>query len=235
MEPLARRLLIDELSDRLIIKDKKVKNIEIVITKKSFAGIINKVFFINQTHSDKVILIDNEKQLLKLFEGDAIISSINCKIGIKTADCLPIFIYSNKGNVFAAVHSGWRGTAQRIIEKTIKFMENNLQIHKKELNFILGVCICKNCYEIKKDMFNKFIKIFGEKGRKFFSKNIDRFDLKGANIHILLENGIEAEQIFNLHKCSYCNNEFFSYRKGDLKSRTFNIIGTKERGKTCLL
>ncbi len=99
-----------------------------------------------------------------------------------------------------------------------------MQINKKFLNFILGVAICKNCYEIKKDMFIEFIKNYGQDGEKFFSKNIDRFDLIGANIAILHNNGIKENKIFNLHKCSYCNNDFFSYRRGDEKERILNII-----------
>jgi copper oxidase (laccase) domain-containing protein len=77
-------------------------------------------------------------------------------------------------------------------------------------------------------MYNEFIKFFGQEGKKFFSENADRFDLKSANIYLLKKNGISNNQIFNLHKCSHCNNEFFSYRKGDLTQRTFNIIKLKK-------
>jgi YfiH family protein len=225
---LKHRLRVEDFDDKIIITDKKVENIEILISKKNFTDLDERVFFIKQVHSDEIVFLDNNRTFNGNFEGDAIVSSIHSNIGVQTADCLPVFIYSDCSSVIAVVHSGWRGTAFKILEKTIKFIKNNLQINEKSLNFILGVSICKNCYKIRKDMYNEFIKFFGQEGKKFFSENADRFDLKSANIYLLKKNGISNNQIFNLHKCSHCNNEFFSYRKGDLTQRTFNIIKLKK-------
>ena len=76
-----------------------------------------KVFFLNQTHSDKVINIDNLKLSEVELNGDAIVTSKkDFYIGVKTADCVPILLGSTNSSFVAAVHSGWRGTFNKIIE-----------------------------------------------------------------------------------------------------------------------
>ena len=209
--------------DRIIIKDKRNNNLNILITKRNFNCSDINYFSIKQIHADKVFILDKKDKTFPSFEGDAIISTIKGGIGIKTADCLPIFIYSDNLSVIAVIHSGWRGTARKILEKTVLEIKNNLHINLKHLNFILGVAICKKCYNIKEDMYNEFIKLYGKSGNKFFYDG--KFDIKGANLNILKDLGVEESQILNLNKCSSCNNnEFFSYRKENTGKRTLNII-----------
>ncbi len=220
---LKNSIQIENSNDKVIIKDIRYNNLTIFISKRNFNDSEINYFSIKQVHSDKVFILDKSYKKNSGFEGDAIVTTIDTAIGVKTADCLPVFIYSNDLSVIGVVHSGWRGTANKILEKTVDKIKNNLHINIKHLNFILGVAICKRCYNVKEDMYNEFIKLYGANGDKFFYNG--KFDLKGANLDILRELEVKESQIFNLNKCSNCNNdEFFSYRKENTEKRTLNII-----------
>ena len=221
---LKENILIKDTAKTIVVKDNRIKKLKIIITKKKFIDNSIDFFSIKQIHSDKIFFLNSINQITNKETGDAIISLIKYPICIKTADCLPIFIYSDIGDMVSVVHAGWRGTGKKILGKTVKYIIKNLKIKLECLNFILGVSICEKCYNIKNDMFNEFIAHYGSSGKKFFSNN--KFNLKEANISILTQLGINKNKIFNLNKCSSCNNnDFFSFRKEATDRRTLNIIG----------
>ena len=77
----------------------------------------NKTAFQLQVHGEE-IKITEEPGLLG--ESDALITSkTNLGLAISSADCAAIFIYDPKKKVIAAVHSGWKGTAKKILTKTL--------------------------------------------------------------------------------------------------------------------
>ncbi len=211
---------LENKQNRIEIKD---ENVKILITKRNFNEKFT-YFSLKQIHTDKFYYIDNKNTPDFHLKGDAIITDLdNFPIGVRTADCLPIFIYSKIDNIVAVVHSGWRSTAKKILKKVMDFMLFNLKIDKNNLNFVFGPCICHKCYEIKDDMKNAFISEYGIQGEIFFENN--KFDLRGANINILKEYQIDNEKILKINKCTVCNNdEFFSFRKEKIDKRISNVI-----------
>jgi YfiH family protein len=222
-------LTVKEKYDKTLIYDKDVPHVEMSITKRNHAGNADNIFLLRQTHSDIFVFLNKKESVEKLKneEGDAIVSTVrNLPVAVRTADCLPIFFYSSENYLTGICHAGWRGTAKKIIEKVVNFLLKNLHYEKKHLNFIMGPAICEKCYEVKKDMVNAFLKEFGEQGKKFFKNS--RFNLKKANLELLLNCGIEKNQIFNLNKCTVCNNrDYFSYRLEKTDKRIINSIMLK--------
>ena len=73
-------------------KEKVFKNLEIV--SKKFNVSLNDLVLMKQTHSNKVIQIDEKNSHIKRFECDALITKIeNIPISVLTADCVPILIF----------------------------------------------------------------------------------------------------------------------------------------------
>ena len=205
--------------------------IQILITKRDFNEKIN-YFSLKQIHSDKFFFIKDKNEKNFFYKGDAIITQLSSfPIGVRTADCLPIFIYSKKDNLISVVHAGWRSTAKKILEKVVIFIENVLKIDINNLNFIFGPCICNGCYEVKDDMKKAFLDEFGNNGEQFF--NDGKFDLKSANKFILKNFDIPKDKIFDLNLCTVCNNDkFYSFRKENTDKRIFNVIQRlKEEGR----
>ena len=91
-----------------------------IVSKKM--GIHDKnLFLMNQTHSNKVIVVGNENKKSQIINSDALITRLkNISISVLTADCVPILIYDEINQIIACIHSGWRGAVNGIIENTLK-------------------------------------------------------------------------------------------------------------------
>ncbi|MEO2068147.1 MAG: peptidoglycan editing factor PgeF [Desulfurobacteriaceae bacterium] len=168
-----------------------------------------------QVHGSNVAFIDSSKSLVP--EADAIVTnSKNFWIGVLTADCLPIFLIGD--GIVGVVHAGWRGTLKGIVLNTVKYILRFSKVEKA----ILGISICRNCYEVGEDVYTLFPK---EYRGCFSKKGSDKylFDLKKANLFQLKSLGVENVEI--IKGCTVCDNHlFFSYRKERTKKRILSAI-----------
>lgn len=133
------------------------------------------------------------------------------------ADCVPLLFFDPEKKVVAMAHSGWRGTAARIGEKMIRFMEEEYGSHAENIIAAIGPSICRNCYEVSEDVaqaFRKtflpeqFTQIFDEKGQGKY-----QLDLWEANRIILTEAGILPNHLDITDLCTCCNSDkLFSHR-----------------------
>ena len=160
-----------------------------------------------QTHSFNVEIIDKNKQIYD--NTDGLISNIeNSLLLMNFADCVPIILYNKKENIGGIVHAGWRGTAQKIVEKAIKEFNTN----PTDITALIGPSIGKCCFETHEDVFNKLIE--NKLETELYTKKDDKYfiDLKKINYNQLKKMGVEEIDI-----CSYCtccmSDIFFSYRK----------------------
>lgn len=133
------------------------------------------------------------------------------------ADCVPLLFFDPEKKVVAMAHSGWRGTAARIGEKMIRFMEEEYGSHAENIIAAIGPSICRNCYEVSEDVAQAFRKtflpeqltqIFDEKGQGKY-----QLDLWEANRIILTEAGILPNHLDITDLCTCCNSDkLFSHR-----------------------
>jgi len=99
-------------------KQNVLKNLEIVSYKMNTK--LNKLILMNQTHSNKVIVVTEDNIKSKIFNSDALITNIKgIVLGVLTADCVPIILYDKKYKTIGCVHAGWKGVYNGIIENTI--------------------------------------------------------------------------------------------------------------------
>ena len=109
-----------------------------------------------------------------------LIKEKNIGISILAADCAPILFYDPHKNIIACAHSGWKGALNGIIKNTINKL-NELNSKSDDLIAVVGPCIKKQSYEVKKDFLEKFIAI-DNKNESFFQKISNEkytFDLRG--------------------------------------------------------
>lgn len=193
--------------------DKFIENMEFL--KKAFN--VEKIGYSRQIHSTIVNYWDG-----KVKDGDALIcEDKNIAIGVFTADCVPILIYSKNKKVIAAVHSGWRGTFENIIKETIEKIYS--RYGETELTAVIGPHIKKCCYEVSEELIDKFKSIDYLKDRNI--NNGRNLDLT-AIIKIQLEN-LNVNTIKDLSMCTHCSEsiKFHSYRKEKENSgRIFSAI-----------
>jgi YfiH family protein len=179
-----------------------------------------------QIHSDIVNKID-EGNIGQKLEGDALITNIpNVPLLIFTADCVPIAIIDKKNKAIGLAHAGWRGTYDEIAKKTIEKMKENYNTNSDDLVCMIGPSIGACCYEVSKDLVEKFNMNFTNSNEKFYTIEEDRYklDLWKVNEYILKECGVKEDNIVNLNLCTSCNSDkFHSYRK---HNQTLKRIGT---------
>ena len=180
-----------------------------------------KLILLNQVHSNKVFSINKIPQ--KKLIGDGLITSKNkFALGILTADCAPIFILDPKIKIIAAIHSGWKGAYKKIVYKTVRNLKKK-GCNVNDLIAVIGPCISKNNYEVKKDFLIKFTSQ-NKNSRRFFNfrKKKIFFSLSEYIKNQLKDIGIKNIEIIN--KDTYLRkNNFFSHRRS-LKNK-YNDYG----------
>lgn len=145
-------------------------------------------------------------------EGDALITRTpGLALTVRTADCYPILLADARTRTIAAIHAGWRGTAERIVQNTIAEMGSRATDIFAAIGPGIGVC----CYEVGEEV-----------ARRFGLDSRGKVDLARANREQLMESGVPASQIYSLARCTFCEPEFFySYRRdGERAGRMISFI-----------
>ncbi|MBI2453201.1 peptidoglycan editing factor PgeF [Candidatus Peregrinibacteria bacterium] len=176
-----------------------------------------------QTHSDHITCITEPKNILhpddEISDTDSFIS--NCPqilLMVKTADCQPILIYDPAQHVVANVHSGWRGTVQNIVGKTVLRLISDFGSMANDLLVGIGPSLSHCCSE-----FSERDRDF--KGFESYFLSDNKVDLKKITLDQLREIGVFSIECSDI--CTKCfQGDFFSYR-GDRpdRGRFASIIG----------
>jgi YfiH family protein len=206
---------------------------------------------LKQIHSDVICELSSASK--EICTGDAsITNSPNLLLGIQTADCVPILLVDPKKRAVAAIHAGWRGTLQRILEKTVGRMKMQFGTKPADLLVAIGPAIGGCCYEVGTEVAAAFHAQFPAAAEWFDElrtgdepnplqwlnqfppghqpppKNV-RLDLRKANRAQAISAGIRAENIYVSDLCTACRPDlFFSYRKqGSETGRMMSAIGMR--------
>lgn len=107
-----------------------------------------------QTHSNNIAVVKGSG--INFYnETDGLIGTRGNVLVVKSADCLPVIIFDNSLKRIAAVHSGWKGTANSIVKDAIKKMLE-LGSNAAELSLYIGAHIQEESFEVKSDVKNIF-------------------------------------------------------------------------------
>ena len=180
---------------------------------------LNNVALQKQTHGDIVSIIDFPGYT---GESDALISSQPCiGLAISSGDCCAIFLYDKEQEIIAGVHSGWRGTEKRILEKTLIKMQNSFGTIPNNIFAFIAPAISQANYEVGPEFADRFSRdyILEKEGKLFL-------DVTGTNRDMLRAFGIPNSQIEISDLCSYEMKDLLhSYRRdGAVSGRALGII-----------
>ncbi|MBR5724167.1 MAG: laccase domain-containing protein [Bacteroidales bacterium] len=190
----------------------------------------------HQVHGFRVAVVDRPDITRDaLGDYDALVTGVpGCAVGVHTADCVPILIYNPVRRVVAAVHSGWKGTVQRISQKVLFVMKQEFGSRPEELRVAIGPAIGPDSFQVGEEV----VQFFKEQG--FPLEEIWHFrpgrsgipmadghhiDLFKANRWLLEEAGVPASAISVCGIDSYTDPSFFSARREGLScGRTISCI-----------
>ena len=187
---------------------------------------IKEYYELTQIHSTIINIVDDN--YINKSEGDALITNkINTPLVIKTADCIPILLYDNKHKVIAAIHSGWKGTLNNIVIKTLNLMISKFNSNKEDISAYLYPSI-RNChFEVEYDVYNMF---------KQKITNIDKYTTKKdikyyIDLQQIIIDNLKENNITNIHDsgiCTYCHNDiYYSYRYNHTDKRNYLLVMLK--------
>lgn len=190
---------------------------------------LNKMVKPNQAHTDKIQIVEkhileNEPDFnLEVYDKtDGLITNKkDIALATTNADCILLLFFDPVNKVIANVHSGWRGTIQRISVKTVQKMVNKFNC--KPENIICCICpsIRKCHFEVENDVKEIFEKEFKdlkiEQNNDIMEKQKDKekwnIDTVLINKILLKQEGLKQENIIDSGICSVCNSELIhSYR-----------------------
>lgn len=191
-----------------------------LIYKKEFDWIIFEVWNdkpdfsfkeVHQTHSPLILDFKEANNDLKAdgisFFKEELKTS---PIAIKTADCLPVLLWSEDKGTF--LHAGWRGLYEKIIE---------LKANQYE-RFFIGPCISNKAFEVTSEFKGFFPESahFQERDQKLFFDLVAeaRDKIQKTNSQAIVEeSGI----------CTFSNLDYNSFRRNKTTTRNYNIVKFK--------
>jgi YfiH family protein len=181
---------------------------------------------LKQVHSDVIHSMIDTSAANEAFEGDAAITGLaGATLGIQTADCVPILIADVKGHAVAAIHAGWRGTAARIVEKTVAQMRRDYGVPPEELVAVIGPHNAVCCYEVGEEVVAAIADSEAIVRKPEWTK--PHLNQALANQRQLLRAGVPENQIMVSNLCTQCRGDlFYSYRRdGARAGRMLSAIG----------
>jgi YfiH family protein len=145
-------------------------------------------------------------------------------LGIKVADCLPITMLDPTHSIIANIHSGWRGSVQRITNATLSTLERETAFEPGTSHAYLGPSIRACCFEVGEEVVDQFAASYGDLTpyirRDGANPHLAR---QGARPHIdqpaivtdvLRAAGFADERIHDSGLCTRCDGSIFhSYRR----------------------
>ena len=172
----------------------------------------------NQNHTKNVQIVDKkinqEKPDFNLSEYDntdgLVTDKSNIILATTNADCILLLFFDPVKKVIANVHSGWKGTLQRISVEAVRKMQELYNCKPEDIICCICPSIRKCHFEVDKDVKESFENEFKE------VKDFIEYDAKKEKWHIdtvlinkeILKNeGLKEENIIDSGICSVCNSK----------------------------
>ena len=174
--------------------------------------------WLNQTHSTVVAQVSGPTT--QVLDADGVFTSSSQVVcSAMTADCLPVLLTNTQGTQVAAVHAGWRGLANGIVE-------NALELFSGEVMAWLGPAIGPQAFEVGEDVLQAFVDFDSQAHQAFTPREAEGkwlADMSKLATQRLNKFGIT--QVFDSGLCTFQDKEdFYSYRRDGVTGRQATFI-----------
>ena len=189
---------------------------------------LSQIVLMRQMHGDRIVTIDsNEPGIIanspllstEAHVCDALVTNrTEIAIGVKAADCVPLFLVDRVKHVIGVVHAGWRGTALNIAGQAVDVFVERFSSQPGDILAAIGPAIGPCCYEVDAAVCEA-LHVYSTAGRAPFvhpgvSKDRWMLDLALVNRYQLEQRAVPAENIFSGSHCTSCRSDvFFSHRR----------------------
>jgi len=138
-------------------------------------------------------------------EGDGLVSSLpGVGVGVFGADCLSVLLWRRDRPQVAAIHAGWRGLVDGILERAVRQMGG-----AEGIAAAIGPGIGPCCYPVSADVRDRFAARFGQSCLAG-----DAVDLVRAARTALGGAGLPGSAVWAIETCTSCDGvRWFSFRR----------------------
>ena len=185
---------------------------------------VDRPILMKQVHSADVLVLDTAPT--EPPHLDALVTQKpGLNLTVKTADCAPILLVDTSSKTIAAIHAGWKGALQGVIETTLLKMLS-FGAHIETIRAAIGPHLQKQSFQISNDM----AMLFPVPEREQFITETEEglyFDFDAYVIHRLQRAGIT-----DIDSCgidTYTSSDYNSYRREpESHARQYSSIMIKE-------
>ncbi len=168
-----------------------------------------------QVHGTTVIHVKQPRRLESPhIHGDILLTDRpGITLMMRFADCVPILLHDPIKKIIGIVHAGWKGSVERVAEKSIVAMQKGYGSNPADIIAGIGASICSEHYLVRKDVRDHAAgHIAHLLDEVFLEKNGQlHLDLWKLNEIILRESGVKKIQVSN--QCTACDlEEWYSHR-----------------------
>lgn len=185
--------------------------------------------WLDQVHGTTVVCADDDTVASAAGVGPAADASYARERGrvcaVLTADCLPLLLAAGDGSVVAAVHAGWRGLADGVIEATVAAMDAPLE----ELRVWLGPAIGPTAFEVGDEVRDAFCRHDPQAGRAFQPRDLSAATGQWVcDLYLLARQRLAAVGVRQVSGGGLCTlsdaQRFYSYRRDGKTGRMASLI-----------
>ncbi len=173
--------------------------------------------WLNQTHGTQIVHWADEQT-----DADASYSNRTGNVCVvMTADCLPILLCDVAGQQVAAVHAGWRGLLNGVIENSIETFQGS----QHNILAWFGPAIGKTAFEVGEEVYAMFTQKHPDTSQYFQRQNNRKYLMDIYGLARFRLNRVGVKKIFGGEYCTYHDEtRFFSYRRDGVCGRMASLI-----------
>ena len=173
--------------------------------------------WLEQTHSTVCVTVEDESNR---YADAAVTRQSGQPLAILTADCLPIVLCDKQGTEVAAIHAGWRGLMNGIIENTLTKMKSP----SNQLMAWIGLAICLSCYETGLEVKQAFTERYAFTQQAFQHRD-GRLYADLPKMAELVLHTLGVSSVYQSGACTFeSENAFYSYRREAQTGRIATLI-----------
>mgnify|MGYP000166420014 CR=1 FL=1 len=171
------------------------------------------IVMLNQVHGNDIVRISSYPDRDTPFYADAdgmITPLAGLCLVIRTADCVPVFLYDRRLSLLGAAHAGWRGCRLDITGALCAAMSADYGSRAGDLYAYILPSIGPDSYVVNTDVSAHFPEDTRRRDGRLY------LDLWGVIKRSLAKSGVPGNRVFLAGRCTVLRNgEYFSHRMGD--------------------
>jgi YfiH family protein len=178
--------------------------------------------WLKQVHG---VLVVDSKDYVAGMEADASLTKEAGRVCVaQTADCLPLLLSDMKGTMVSAVHAGWRGLCDGIIEAVVNKM---YQAGAVEITAWMGPAIGPACFEVGADVVAQFVEKDSAAKTAFVLVEMKENHFLG-DLYELARQRLAKCGVNRVYGGTFCTmtqeDKFYSYRRDGVTGRMASLI-----------